>query len=75
MHQIGEEDPVFRLGFKTLLELHIENGDIAVDAACNMLRHEFYKWVEELKDSGEYDRRAEQLFTKIDPPPYDDEAK
>lgn len=67
MHQIGEEDPVFRLGFKTLLELHISHGEEAVEAACSMLRTEFFKWVEELRDSGEYDRRAEQIYTQIDP--------
>lgn len=73
MHQIEPENtPVFRLGFKTLLELHVSHGDSAVEAACELLRHEFYKWVEELKDSGEYDREAERIFTQINP---DDEAK
>ena len=73
MHQIEPDNaPVFRLGFKTLLELHVSHGDAAVEAACQMLRNEFYKWVEELKENGDYDRVAERIFTQIDP---DDEAK
>lgn len=74
MHQREEDsDPIFSLGFKALFEMYVLHGEEALVAANGILRERFFEWLDSLKKSGEFNRRAEEILTKADPSLYVDE--